>query len=155
NPSAAAPPPASESLSASEASPPTPSLLFFLPYRYPLFLSDMIDVADLERQRVERRGGHWLGRLLGFCCRSSVRAVLLWSRRLPVKRRWHVNIWRLVSPCRLEVQICKKGVCGYVRSLSRHVRCSMSPPVQGNSGVPLWRHTKARAEDKCSLYFLL
>ncbi|KAF2577932.1 hypothetical protein F2Q68_00003640 [Brassica cretica] len=57
----------------------------------------------------------------------------------------------LVSPCRLEVQICKKGVCGYVRSLSRHVRCSMSPPVQGNSGVPLWRHTKARAEDGCSL----
>ncbi|KAF2577931.1 hypothetical protein F2Q68_00003641 [Brassica cretica] len=55
-----------------------------------------------------------------------------------------MQIWRLVSPCRLEVQICKKGVCGDVRSLSRHVRCSMSPPVQGNSGVPLWRHTKAR-----------
>ncbi|KAF3543720.1 hypothetical protein DY000_02004392 [Brassica cretica] len=45
--------------------------------------------ADLERQRAERRGGHWLGRLLRFCCRSLVRAVLLWSRRLPVKRRWH------------------------------------------------------------------
>ncbi|KAL0772868.1 hypothetical protein Bca101_038019 [Brassica carinata] len=53
----------------------------------------------------------------------------------------------LVSPYRLEVQFCKKGVCGDVRSLSRHVRCSLSPPVQGNSGVPLWRHTKARAED--------
>ncbi|KAL0788006.1 hypothetical protein Bca101_004252 [Brassica carinata] len=109
--------------------------------------------ADLERQRVERRGSHWLGRLLRSCCRSLVRAVLLWSRRLPVKRR--MQIWRLVSPCRLEVQICKKGVCGDVRSLSRHVRCSMSPPVQGNSGVPLWRHTKARAEDGSSPYFLL
>ena len=117
--------------------------------------------ADLERLRVERRGGHWLRRLLGFYCRSLVRTILLWSPSEEAAARdcycltlW-LRIWRLVSPCWLEVQICKKGVCGDVRSLSRHVRCSMSPPVQGNSGVPLWRHTKARAEDRSSPYFLL
>ncbi|KAF2544568.1 hypothetical protein F2Q68_00032135 [Brassica cretica] len=96
------------------------------PFLYALPHNLVKSKADLERLRVERRGGHWLRRLLG-----------------------------LVSPCWLEVQICKKGVCGDVRSLSRHVRCSMSPPVQGNSGVPLWRHTKVRAEDGCSPYFLL
>ncbi|KAF3594110.1 hypothetical protein DY000_02022744 [Brassica cretica] len=49
---------------------------------------------------------------------SSVRAVLLWSRRLPVKRRWRVTvcltlwmrIWRLVSPCRPLCQICNEWV---------------------------------------------
>ncbi|KAL0653570.1 hypothetical protein Bca4012_096261 [Brassica carinata] len=49
---------------------------------------------------------------------SSVRAVLLWSRQLPVKRRWRVTvcltlwmrIWRLVSPCRPLFQICNEGV---------------------------------------------
>ena len=69
---------------------------------------------------VSREKKRWplVGSAFRVLLSSSVRAVLLWSRRLPVKRRWRVTvcltlwlrIWRLVSPCRPLFQICNEGV---------------------------------------------
>ncbi|KAL0729247.1 hypothetical protein Bca4012_025340 [Brassica carinata] len=103
------------------------------------------------------QGKRWslVGSVFRVLLSEFVRAILPWTRRFPVKRRWRVTggltlclqIWRLVSPCRLEFQICKEG-------LSRSVGCSRSPPAQVNFGDSLWRHTEARAEDVCSPDFL-
>ncbi|KAH0898319.1 LOW QUALITY PROTEIN: hypothetical protein HID58_047887 [Brassica napus] len=99
----------------------------------------------ISKAYLERQGGHWLGRLLGFYCRSLVQAVLLWSRRLPVKRWWRVTvcltlwlwIWRLVSTCRPLFQICNEGVC--VVTLGSVSACEMLY-VFYRSSLPLEAH---------------